>query len=271
MERKLLRVADYLIQVNFFATEDPDVKEWFLRDFLLTYKEFIIKGSDAKIDFVINVILDKEFLVLRRSKEKSYFINYCKRTGEKQFTFFYQSSIFYFQLLLRDILQILLAKDDGFLLHSSASVINGKAFLFIGKSGAGKSTAAGLLRPKFQQFADDNLILKKVNNTYHVYQMPFFDKKLEEKKGMNSYPLGIICFLRKSEKFKLVTIKNKDRLLSLLFEQVYVQPEDKHVVLKNLFHFIEGNEIFYLLSFGKNEEKLVTLLQETSSKLYGSI
>ena len=49
--------------------------------------------------------------------------------------------------VLRIVHTLLLAREGGFLLHSSSAIRNGRAFLFSGVSGAGKTTMARLAPP----------------------------------------------------------------------------------------------------------------------------
>lgn len=77
----------------------------------------------------------------------------------------------------------LLADNKGFILRSSAANFNEKAYLFLGKSGAGKFTIMKLLNGKYSALADDDVIVKKESYNYYLYQSPFLEKEWWIKKG----------------------------------------------------------------------------------------
>jgi hypothetical protein len=66
----------------------------------------------------------------------------------------------------------LLMASGGLLLHGCALQRNGKTVLFLGGSGAGKTTAARLCRPDVC-FADDGVVLVKQGATFIVHPSPF--------------------------------------------------------------------------------------------------
>ena len=78
--------------------------------------------------------------------------------------------IFYVQLL----------KHDGLMLHSSAIELDGKAYLFSGDSGAGKSTHTSLWTQKFgpaaRIFNDDKPALRFLDGRWYAYGTPWSGK-----------------------------------------------------------------------------------------------
>lgn len=77
-------------------------------------------------------------------------------------------------LFLQTIYAYYYAKSKGFLLHSSAIKKDGKAYVFVGLAGAGKSTIARLAILKGYTILNDEapLILKR-KNKFFVYSTPF--------------------------------------------------------------------------------------------------
>ena len=57
--------------------------------------------------------------------------------------------------VLRIVHTLLLAREGGFLVHASSAVRNGRAFLFSGVSGAGKTTMASLAPPDVALLTDE--------------------------------------------------------------------------------------------------------------------
>jgi len=95
-----------------------------------------------------------------------------------------------------------LLKFSGFYLHSSALEYEGRAYLFSGPSGMGKSTHTRLWQSLFGEdakvFNDDKPALRRLDGKWFAYGTPWCGKD-----GINinmKVPLGGICFLRRGDK-----------------------------------------------------------------------
>ncbi|HYL09217.1 MAG TPA: hypothetical protein VEU31_00645 [Candidatus Acidoferrales bacterium] len=75
--------------------------------------------------------------------------------------------------LLRIVHSIGLAGEDGFLLHAASAIRNGRAFLFAGVSGAGKTTLARLAPPEVQLLTDEISYVRKEARGYRAFGTPF--------------------------------------------------------------------------------------------------
>ena len=91
---------------------------------------------------------------------------------------------------------------DGMMLHASAVALDGKAYLFSGPCGVGKSTHTDLWQAIFGQpakvFNDDKPALRRLDGRWFAYGTPWCGKN-----GINinmKTPLAGICFLRQSDK-----------------------------------------------------------------------
>lgn len=94
-----------------------------------------------------------------------------------------------------------LLRYDGMMLHASAVVVNGDAYLFSGQSGMGKSTHTGLYLQTFGRDAviinDDKPVLRRLGEKWYVYGTPWCGKD-----GINQNakaPLAGICFLERGD------------------------------------------------------------------------
>jgi len=93
---------------------------------------------------------------------------------------------------------------NGMMLHSSAVVLDGKAYLFSGPSGMGKSTHTRLWQKEFPGaivINDDKPALRKIDGVWYAYGTPWCGKD-----GINintRAPLAGICFLRRGEENKI--------------------------------------------------------------------
>jgi hypothetical protein len=75
--------------------------------------------------------------------------------------------------VLRIVHTLVLAKQGGFLLHSASAIRNGKAFLFAGVSGAGKTTISRLAPDDATLLTDEVSYVRKQSNGYVAYGTPF--------------------------------------------------------------------------------------------------
>lgn len=94
---------------------------------------------------------------------------------------------------------------NGLYLHSSAICANGRAYLFSGPSGMGKSTHTRLwqqiLGSDAQVFNDDKPALRYIDGCWYAYGTPWCGKD-----GINQnrkVPLAGICFLRRGQENKI--------------------------------------------------------------------
>lgn len=112
------------------------------------------------------------------------------------------------------ILSILGAKK-GILLHSSAVIQGEKVFVFMGKSGAGKTTISRILNKNgCAILSDDRVIVRKINGKLAVFGTPwsgagdFFDSR----KGC----LKKVFFLVHGRKNRLVKLSRQEALAEIL-------------------------------------------------------
>ena len=91
-----------------------------------------------------------------------------------------------------------LVRFDGLYLHASAVEAEGRAYLFSGPSGVGKSTHVGLwqrmLNGNVCRFNDDKPALRYLDGTWYAYGTPWCGKD-----GINvnkRVPIAGICFLK---------------------------------------------------------------------------
>ena len=75
--------------------------------------------------------------------------------------------------VIRIILSLILARSGGFLLHSASAIRGGRAFLFSGVSGAGKTTIARLAPPDAMLLTDEISCVRRSGTEYHAFGTPF--------------------------------------------------------------------------------------------------
>lgn len=75
--------------------------------------------------------------------------------------------------VLRIVHTLTLARQGGFLLHSASAIRNGKAFLFAGVSGAGKTTISRLAPRDVTLLTDEISYVRRRDDQYIAFGTPF--------------------------------------------------------------------------------------------------
>lgn len=116
---------------------------------------------------------------------------------------------------LRIIHTLLLAEEGGFLLHASSVVRNGRAFLFTGVSGAGKTTISQLAPSDAILLTDEISYVRRDRGGYRAYGTPFAGSL--EKPGENiSAPVAGAFLLEKGIENRIEPVDQSTAARSLL-------------------------------------------------------
>ena len=113
-----------------------------------------------------------------------------------------------------------LLKFGGFQLHSSAVLLDGKAYLFSAPSGTGKSTHTEKWCRLFggKLLNDDKPALRKVDDTWMAYGTPWSGKHdLSVPLGV---PLGAIAYLRRGQENRIRRLTPQEALPCLLSQSL---------------------------------------------------
>ena len=124
----------------------------------------------------------------------------------------YMESCFQFYRALLDF--------NGMMLHASALEYNGRAYLFSGPCGMGKSTHTRLWQSIYgddvQVFNDDKPALRRLEGKWFAYGTPWCGKD-----GINQnkkVPLGGICFLKRGETDKIRRLEPKEAMQKIIWQ-----------------------------------------------------
>lgn len=116
-----------------------------------------------------------------------------------------------------------LLRFRGMLLHASAVELEGKAYLFSGPSGMGKSTHTRLWQKLYgdaaQVFNDDKPALRCVDGAWFAYGTPWCGKD-----GINQnkkVPLAGICFLKRGEENRIRRLSSPEAVPLLMGQTHY--------------------------------------------------
>lgn len=258
-----LKIAGFYFRIYFWQTPFNLHRIAIYSEIHKFYQGFLLDKKPKKIDCYIDFRNRLTYKLLYDKKSNNKYASISRGCVEdNKYIFYYQISIFQFQLLLRDILSDLLVKGHGFILHSSANNFKGKIILFTGNSGAGKSTAMEYVDSKYPGLADDNVIIRKENEHYVFYQTPMTEK-VNLTKSHASYEISRVFFPIKSKEFNIKKISKKDYVLKLFMQQFWTK--DKIFMkkqVKYVIDFVSQFNEFYFLYFAKNKNKLISLLEQ---------
>lgn len=116
-----------------------------------------------------------------------------------------------------------LLQRNGMMLHASAVEMDGKAYLFSGQCGAGKSTHTRLWQSTFgdkaQVFNDDKPALRYMDGRWYAYGTPWSGKD-----GINQnkkVPLAGICFLVQSKQNKIRRLSAPEAVTKIVEQTLF--------------------------------------------------
>lgn len=172
--------------------------------------------------------------------ESSFRRNTWKTLQENDYIYMESGAQFYLHLL----------KYDGMILHASAVELNGKAYLFSGNCGAGKSTHTRLWQKVFGEsarvFNDDKPALRFIDGKWIAYGTPWCGKD-----GINinmSAPLVGICFMKQSSENRIRRLSKQEAIQMILAQTLrrFRQVENLDLMLSHVEKLVQMIPVFEL-------------------------
>jgi MoaA/NifB/PqqE/SkfB family radical SAM enzyme len=105
------------------------------------------------------------------------------------------------------ILAQTLAARSGFYIHACGVKLNKKGLLFVGNSGAGKSTVACMLKKSAEILCDDRIIVRKKQSGFRIYGT-WCHGTVPEVSNNSAY-LRTVFFIHKAKEDRIEPIKDK--------------------------------------------------------------
>jgi len=141
--------------------------------------------------------------------------------------------------VLRIVHTLLLAREGGFLLHASSAIRNGRAFLFSGVSGAGKTTIARLAPPDAALLTDEISYVTRRDGPYSAVGTPFFGELARVGENLQA-PIEALYLLAKGPENKIEPIVGADAVRGLLGNILFFarDPEFVKMVFDTAFEFV---------------------------------
>jgi hypothetical protein len=140
--------------------------------------------------------------------------------------------------VLRIVHSIILANEGGFLLHASSVIRNGRAFLFSGVSGAGKTTISRLAPPDVVLLTDEVSYIRHESNSYCAYGTPFAGELAKNGENTSS-SIATAFFLVKGLQNKVVDVTPAAAVRKLLRNVLFFAHDPKLVgkLFETAVHF----------------------------------
>ncbi len=142
--------------------------------------------------------------------------------------------------VLRIVHTLLLARQGGFLLHAASAIRGGRAYLFAGLSGAGKTTISRLAPPDATLLSDEISYVRREGNQYLACGTPFAGElaKLGENQ---SAPLQTLFLLEKGSENRIGEVSTAEAIRSLLRNILFFADDRELVslVFRSACEFVE--------------------------------
>jgi hypothetical protein len=226
----VIAIGGVPVRVN---TTDPD----FLEMLENRYAGFVSGESHAEFDFEVDLTppasanRDADVSVKYRSgrwfmERGDFRAEWVPATGKGRIR--QSANPYSIDAVLRIVHTLVLARQGGFLLHSASAIRNGKAFLFAGVSGAGKTTISRLAPADATLLTDEISYVRKRNEDYFAFGTPFTGELA--KLGENtSAPLAALYLLAQGPENKIEAVGAADAGRELLANMLFFA-EDHEMV-----------------------------------------
>jgi hypothetical protein len=253
MNKLLIIIGEHFIQI---ICESETIYKFFEKNF---HQHMGLESIQPNLTIKINDGYGIPFLnyevEITNQRDK---ITYCRADYQIEVDPEYRSALIsvFDELALKHALTNLYSSfivhhNWGLLLHSSCAIENGKAHIFAGQSGAGKSTAAKLSFPRCL-LSDEATLLKITSSGVTVYNSPF-RSELEAEPFEDSVELASIQLLHQALKNKRIQSAKSDALLHLM-DKVFFWPrnQEETKAILNLMTMLVLQVPVYDLYFQKN-------------------
>jgi hypothetical protein len=142
--------------------------------------------------------------------------------------------------VLRIVHTLALARQGGFLMHSASAIRNGKAFLFAGVSGAGKTTISRLAPRDATLLTDEISYVRKRDTDYTAFGTPFTGELA--KLGENvSAPIAELYLLAQGLENRIDPMPPADAARGILANILFFAEQEElvHSIFDSAFEFAQ--------------------------------
>ena len=142
--------------------------------------------------------------------------------------------------VLRIVHTLILARQGGFLLHAASGIRNGRAFVFSGVSGAGKTTISHLAPPDVCLLTDEISYIRRDGEGYVACGTPFSGQL--ERPGANcAAPINSVFLLAKGTGNRIDPLPSPEALRRLLRNVLFFAKDAELVdnVFRSAWDFVQ--------------------------------
>jgi len=132
--------------------------------------------------------------------------------------------------VLRILHSLILAERGGFLLHAASAISDGRACLFSGVSGAGKTTMTRLAPPDITLLTDEISYLRPNAGGYSAFGTPFAGELARAGENCNA-PVSALFFLEKGPENRVHELSSAEAVRRLM-RNILFFAEDRGLVEK---------------------------------------
>jgi hypothetical protein len=166
--------------------------------------------SDSSPDDDLEVKIDAGEWLLKRGDFRARWNPETSRGQIRQ-----SCSPYAIDCVLRIVHTLVLARQGGFLVHAASVIRGGKAFLFSGLSGAGKTTISRMAPPDATLLTDEISYVRREGNQYMAYGTPFAGE-LARVGENQSAPLSALFLLEQGLQNKIEPVSTTEAIQRLL-------------------------------------------------------
>jgi len=143
--------------------------------------------------------------------------------------------------VLRIVHTLILARQGGFLLHAASAVRGGRAFVFSGVSGAGKTTISRLAPPDTTLLTDEISYIRPDGNGYRAFGTPFAGELATPGENVSA-PVSTLFFLEKGKENRVENVFRDQAMRSLLRNILFFAEDAElvNLVFQSACNFVEN-------------------------------
>ncbi len=171
-----------------------------------------------------------------------------EKKGAPEFSDAYLESL----ALFRKLCDYILSCKDGIIFHSSAIMVDDKAFLFTAPSGTGKSTHARLLGDRAVMINDDKPIIRYVDGDFYVYGTPWNGKHHLDTNTRAK--IKAICIIYQAKENVIEKASSSEMLMTVLNQTIRPKEIDKFDKLLSLVELMFKKVELYKLGCNVSKE-----------------
>jgi hypothetical protein len=149
--------------------------------------------------------------------------------------------------LIRIIHSLELARNRGFLLHAASAIVNKRAFIFTGASGAGKTTISRLAPKSASLLTDEISCIRREGEVFRAWGTPFAGELATPGDNVSA-PIAALYFLRHAPENRIAELSPAEALHRLMKNILFFaeDPELVQLVFSTAAEFLERTPVFRL-------------------------